>query len=56
MLRCESTAPLPRPNRVSIHSAPVKTPERRVHALMNTRRKIWLKTGQTKGSQMLFTP
>ncbi len=49
-------APVPRPNRVWIHSAPVMTFERRVQALMNTMRKIWLKTGQTNGSQIALAP
>ena len=30
--------------------------ERRVQALMNIMRKIWLKVGHIQGSQMLFSP
>ncbi len=44
------------PKRVWIHCAPVITPERRVHALMNIMRKIWLNVGHIHGSQMLFAP
>ena len=55
-LRWASVAPLSLPNRVCIHCAPVSTLERRSHVLMNIMRKIWLKVGQTQGSQMLFSP
>ena len=44
------------PNRVCIHWAPVRTLERRSHALMNIMRKIWLNVGHTHGSQMLLRP
>ena len=55
-LMCARFAPVPRPNRVWIHSAPVSTFERRSHPLRNIIRKIWLNTGHKKGSQMLFSP
>ena len=55
-LKCASVPPRSLPKRVCIHCAPVSTLERRSHALMNIIRKIWLKVGQTHGSQMLFRP
>ena len=49
-------APLSWPNRVLIHSAPVRTLDRRSQALRNIMRKIWLNVGHTHGSQMLLRP
>ena len=54
-LRWARFAPVPRPNRVWIHSAPVSTFERRSQPLRNIIRKIWLNTGHKNGSQMLFS-
>ena len=51
-----ASAPLSRPKRMVIHSAPVIAPERRSHVERYTIKKIWLNTGQSHGMKTLFNP
>ena len=53
---CDRFAPGPVPKRVASHWAPVRAFERRSHIERKTIRKIWLKVGQSQGSQMPCPP